>query len=58
MPPEWIDLLAVAGEPDECVEQMKELLGAGAAQVSLVVASPDEMEAQLTWASKEILPAL
>lgn len=58
MPPEWIDRLAVAGEPDECAEQVRRLLSAGAAQVSLVVAQPDRMQDQLTLAAREVLPAL
>ncbi len=58
MPSEWIELLAVAGEPDECAESVRRLLDAGAAQVSLVLAAPDQMETQLALAAREILPAL
>jgi alkanesulfonate monooxygenase SsuD/methylene tetrahydromethanopterin reductase-like flavin-dependent oxidoreductase (luciferase family) len=58
MPDEWIDDLAVAGDPDECTQQIRRLLSAGAAQVSLVVAAPEQIEAQLTLAAREILPTL
>lgn len=58
MPAEWIDLLAVAGTPDECAARIRALLDAGAAQVCLTVAAADEMESQLALAAREVLPAL
>lgn len=58
MPADWIDHLAVAGEPDECAEQVRRLLASGAAQISLVAAQPDRMKDQLTLAAREVLPAL
>jgi len=58
MPSDWVDTLAVAGTPDECVARVRALLDAGAAQVCLTVAAADEMESQLALAARDVLPNL
>ena len=35
MPDEWLDWLAICGEPDECVDRIRALLDAGASSVDL-----------------------
>lgn len=58
MPEEWIDLFAIAGEPDECAERMRALLTAGATSVVLAPVRSDQLREQLELTAREVVPRL
>ncbi len=58
MPDEWIDLLAVAGEPDECAEGIKKLLAAGASSVVVVPVMTDRAREQIELTATEVVPRI
>ena len=56
MPDEWLDWLAICGEPDECAERIQALLDAGASSVNLSFVPADAMREQMDLTASEILP--
>jgi alkanesulfonate monooxygenase SsuD/methylene tetrahydromethanopterin reductase-like flavin-dependent oxidoreductase (luciferase family) len=58
MPDEWLDWLAVAGEPEECLAGIQNLFTAGSSSVVLCVVPSEELSEQLEIISREILPEL
>jgi 5,10-methylenetetrahydromethanopterin reductase len=55
MPGQWIEDLAVAGEPDECAEKIRRLLEAGSDSVALFPMAGDP-EAVIRTVAAEVLP--
>jgi alkanesulfonate monooxygenase SsuD/methylene tetrahydromethanopterin reductase-like flavin-dependent oxidoreductase (luciferase family) len=58
MPDQWVEDLAVAGEPDECAEKVRRLLDAGSDSVVLFPMPADEPEAMVRAAAAEVLGRL
>ena len=58
MPDEWIDWLAIAGEPGECLAGIQNQFAAGSTSVVLCVVPSEELPEQLDIISREILPKL
>ncbi len=56
MPDEWLDWLAICGEPDECAERIKALLDAGATSVDLSFVPAAATRDQMELTASEILP--
>jgi alkanesulfonate monooxygenase SsuD/methylene tetrahydromethanopterin reductase-like flavin-dependent oxidoreductase (luciferase family) len=50
MPEEWIDELAIAGEPDECAGRIKAFLDAGATSIVLTPLPGDDVRGQIEMA--------
>ena len=55
MPDEWLDWLAICGEPDECVEQIRALLDAGASSVDLAFVPATATREQMELTASENL---
>ena len=58
MPDEWLDWLAICGEPDECVDRIRALLDAGASSVDLAFVPAETTREQMELTASEILPNL
>lgn len=58
MPDEWIDWLAIAGNPAECLTGIQNQFAAGSTSVVLCVVPSEELPEQLEIISREILPRL
>jgi alkanesulfonate monooxygenase SsuD/methylene tetrahydromethanopterin reductase-like flavin-dependent oxidoreductase (luciferase family) len=58
LPPEWIDDLAVAGDPDEVADKIRRLLDAGSDSVCLWLFPLDRGEDVLELTAREVLPRL
>jgi alkanesulfonate monooxygenase SsuD/methylene tetrahydromethanopterin reductase-like flavin-dependent oxidoreductase (luciferase family) len=58
MPDEWLDWLAICGEPDECAEKIQALLDAGASSVGLSFIPAETTRDQLRLTASEILPKI
>ncbi len=58
MPDDWLDWLAVAGTPADCVARIAALFDAGADKVVLCIVPSDALPAQLDIFSRAVLPAL
>lgn len=58
MPEAWVSDLAVAGDPDECVEKLRALLDAGSDSVGLWLFPAPDAERIATMAAREVLPRL
>jgi 5,10-methylenetetrahydromethanopterin reductase len=58
MPAEWLDDLAVAGEPDECAEKIRRLLDAGADTVALFPMPSERSEKMVRAGAADVLPRL
>jgi alkanesulfonate monooxygenase SsuD/methylene tetrahydromethanopterin reductase-like flavin-dependent oxidoreductase (luciferase family) len=58
MPDDWLDWLAICGEPDECAEKVQALLDAGASSVGLSFIPAETTREQLQLTSSEILPKI
>ncbi len=58
MPDEWLDYLAICGEPDECAEKIQSLLDAGASSVGLSFIPAETTRDQLQLTASEILPKI
>ncbi|WP_431879297.1 LLM class flavin-dependent oxidoreductase [Amycolatopsis sacchari] len=56
MPDEWVDELAVAGNPDEVTQRVRALLAAGATSVVLAPVTPETATDELRLAAKTVLP--
>jgi 5,10-methylenetetrahydromethanopterin reductase len=57
MPDEWIEDLAVAGNPQECAEKIGRLLEAGSDSVDLFPVPPDRAMETIELAGAKVLPA-
>jgi 5,10-methylenetetrahydromethanopterin reductase len=58
MPEQWVDDLAVAGDPDECAAKIKRLLDAGADQVSLYACPVERAADVIHMTGTKVLPLL
>jgi alkanesulfonate monooxygenase SsuD/methylene tetrahydromethanopterin reductase-like flavin-dependent oxidoreductase (luciferase family) len=58
MPDEWLDWLAIAGEPAECVNGIQNMFAAGSTSVVLCIVPSEELPEQLDMISREVLPKL
>jgi alkanesulfonate monooxygenase SsuD/methylene tetrahydromethanopterin reductase-like flavin-dependent oxidoreductase (luciferase family) len=58
MPESWLDWLAVAGTPADCVDGINALFDAGSTSVVVCIVPSDELPAQLDLMGREVLPAL
>lgn len=58
MPDEWIDTLAVAGDPDEVAARITELRAAGATSVVLSPVNADTAQDELELTASAVLPHL
>jgi alkanesulfonate monooxygenase SsuD/methylene tetrahydromethanopterin reductase-like flavin-dependent oxidoreductase (luciferase family) len=47
MPEEWIDWFAAAGDPDQCLDRIRALAGAGATSVVLTLTDPGTVESSI-----------
>jgi 5,10-methylenetetrahydromethanopterin reductase len=56
LPERWLDDLAVAGDPDECAEKIRRLLGAGADSVVLFPMPSERSEEMVRAGAAEVLP--
>lgn len=56
MPAQWLEDLAIAGTPDECVEKIQRLRDAGADGVMLCPVPSSETEAIIELTAREVLP--
>jgi alkanesulfonate monooxygenase SsuD/methylene tetrahydromethanopterin reductase-like flavin-dependent oxidoreductase (luciferase family) len=58
MPDEWIDWFAAAGDPDRCVERIRELRDAGSTSVVLTLTDGATVASTIDLLTKEVLPRL
>ena len=58
MPDEWINWLAIAGDPADCLAGIRNQFDAGATSVVLCVVPSEELPEQLDIFSREVLPNL
>lgn len=58
MPEDWIERMAVAGEPDECAEKLDALLDAGSDAIGLWLFPPDRGDEVAGLCAREVLPKL
>jgi alkanesulfonate monooxygenase SsuD/methylene tetrahydromethanopterin reductase-like flavin-dependent oxidoreductase (luciferase family) len=58
MPDQWIEDLAIAGEPDECAEKIRRLLAAGADSVALFPCPAEQARDMVELVAAEVLPRL
>jgi alkanesulfonate monooxygenase SsuD/methylene tetrahydromethanopterin reductase-like flavin-dependent oxidoreductase (luciferase family) len=58
VPDEWIDGLAIAGNPDECAEGIQRFLDAGADTVSLWLQGGPDAKRLLEQVSRDVLPSV
>jgi alkanesulfonate monooxygenase SsuD/methylene tetrahydromethanopterin reductase-like flavin-dependent oxidoreductase (luciferase family) len=56
LPDQWVDDLAIAGEPDECAEKIRRLLDAGADSVALFPVPAERARELVELAAAEVLP--
>jgi alkanesulfonate monooxygenase SsuD/methylene tetrahydromethanopterin reductase-like flavin-dependent oxidoreductase (luciferase family) len=58
MPDEWLDGLAVSGDPEECAELLRQRLDAGSDSVGLWLFPADRADEVARLTAKEVLPRL
>jgi 5,10-methylenetetrahydromethanopterin reductase len=58
MPEQWLEDLAVAGDPGECVTKIERLLAAGSDTVELFPAPPERASELIELAAAKVLPSL
>jgi alkanesulfonate monooxygenase SsuD/methylene tetrahydromethanopterin reductase-like flavin-dependent oxidoreductase (luciferase family) len=58
MPEEWIDEMAVAGDPDECAAKLEALLDAGSDSIGLWLFPAEEGDRIAELCAREVLPRL
>ena len=58
MPDEWLDWLAIAGEPADCLKGIQDQFAAGSTSVVLCIVPSEELPAQLDIIAREVLPRL
>lgn len=56
MPEEWIDNLAIAGDPESVNSRIKQLIDAGATSVIVSPVDPERREAELRMLAESVLP--
>ena len=56
MPDQWVEDLAVAGDPDECTAKIQGLLDAGSDGVALFPTPADNAQATVTALARRVLP--
>ncbi|CAI2931847.1 LLM class flavin-dependent oxidoreductase [Aminobacter niigataensis] len=56
IPDDWLDWIAIAGEPADAVKGIKELFAAGATSVVLCIVPSDELPQQVDLIGREVLP--
>jgi alkanesulfonate monooxygenase SsuD/methylene tetrahydromethanopterin reductase-like flavin-dependent oxidoreductase (luciferase family) len=57
MPEEWLDDLAIAGTPDECVEKLRAYFDAGVDAITLVPCPVSEYRSSIGLTAEAVLPA-
>jgi 5,10-methylenetetrahydromethanopterin reductase len=58
MPEEWIDWFAAAGEPEQCLERVRALAGAGATSVILTLSDPLSVRSSIELLADHVLRRL
>jgi 5,10-methylenetetrahydromethanopterin reductase len=58
MPDEWIEDLAIAGDPDECAEKIRRMLDAGSDSVALFPVPVDRTVEIVEMTARDVLPRL
>ncbi len=58
MPDEWLDWLAIAGEPADCLRGIQDQFAAGSTSVVLCIVPSEELPEQLDIIAREVLPQL
>lgn len=58
MPPEWLEDLAIVGDPDECAEKLNRYFEAGADSVVLMPMPDGRAREVIEFAAAEVLPRL
>jgi len=58
MPDQWLEDLAVAGDPDECASKLRRLLDAGADSVVLFPMPVDRAVEVVELTAREVFPRL
>jgi len=56
MPDDWVEDLAVAGDPGECVRKIELLMAAGSNTVELFPAPPERASELIELAAAKVLP--
>ena len=56
MPDQWVEDLAIAGDPDECAAKINALLAAGADSIALFLTPPDRAVELIELTAAEVLP--
>lgn len=56
MPDQWVDDLAVAGDPDECAAKIRDLLDAGSDRVALFPTPAENARATVAALARHVLP--
>jgi alkanesulfonate monooxygenase SsuD/methylene tetrahydromethanopterin reductase-like flavin-dependent oxidoreductase (luciferase family) len=56
MPDQWVEDLAIAGDPAECAEKIDRLIAAGSDSVELFVVPPDRAGELTELAAEQVLP--
>lgn len=56
IPDDWLDWIAIAGEPADAVKGIKDLFAAGATSVVLCIVPSDELPQQVDLIGREVLP--
>ncbi len=58
IPDQWVEDLAVAGDPDECAAKIERLLAAGSDQVALFPTPPERASGTVDLLAHEVIPTL
>lgn len=58
IPESWIDWFTVAGEPDQCLERIRDLARAGSTSVVLSLSDPDTVGSSIELLAEQVLPRL
>jgi 5,10-methylenetetrahydromethanopterin reductase len=56
MPDQWVDDLAIAGDPDECAAKIQALLDAGSDSVALFPMPVDRTAEIVEMTARDVLP--
>lgn len=56
MPDQWVEDLAVAGDPDECAAKIQGLLSAGSDRIALFPTPAENAQSTITALAKHVLP--
>lgn len=58
IPTQWVEDLAVAGDPDECAAKIERLMAAGSDQVALFPTPPERASRTVELLAREVIPTL